>query len=139
MSLLQINRNPSARELRQFAGIWFPLFLAIVGGVLWVKFDLPLAAPILWTLAAVLAVVGILRPPVIRPLFVGWMIAAYPIGWLFSHALMAVVFFGIMTPIGFVMRLFGYDPMRQRVDPAANTYWKQHTTGSEAAEYFRQY
>ena len=29
--MIQINRQPSRRQLRQFAGIWFPAFWALVG------------------------------------------------------------------------------------------------------------
>ena len=33
--MLPINRNPSAKDLRSFARIWFPLFVAFLGG--WVR------------------------------------------------------------------------------------------------------
>jgi hypothetical protein len=40
-------------------------------------------------------------------------------------AVLAVVFFGVITPIGFVARLFGWDPLRRRA-PAAESYWRPY-------------
>ena len=52
-----------------------------------------------------------------RLIYVGWMVLAFPIGWTVSQVMLALMFFGLFTPIGLVFRLIGRDPL-QRTRPA---------------------
>src|SRR5262245_49401713 len=38
-------------------------------------------------------------------------------------AVMALLFFATITPLGLLMRTLGKDPLRLRCDPSASTYW----------------
>jgi hypothetical protein len=139
MALLPFNSNPTRRELRQFAGIWLPLFCVIIAAVLWkAGFSAGLAG---FVAAAGLGVgiQGWLRPDLFRPIFVGWMLAAYPIGWVISHVVLAVLYFGVLTPIGLALRLFGRDPLARRWDRGAPTYWTPHREPADDGSYLRQY
>jgi hypothetical protein len=139
MPLIQINLNPSRRELRQFAAGWFPAFFAIVGGlVLYHTRSLALAGAV-WAPAALLAVAGFFMPTAARWVYVGWMVAAYPIGWLVSHLLLAMVYYGVLTPIGLAMRLCGRDPLCRNRDPSATTYWVPRDKCDDPERYFRQF
>jgi hypothetical protein len=40
-----------------------------------------------------------------------------------SPIVMALLFFGTITPIGYLMRRAGKDPLSLRRDPAAKSYW----------------
>jgi hypothetical protein len=42
---------------------------------------------------------------------------------VFGRIALAVVFFALVTPVGFVMRFFGRDPLRWRLDREAASYW----------------
>ena len=57
------------------------------------------AAQILLAVSALIAVVGMLLPSLLRPMYVVWMAAVLPIGWVVSHVLMAVVFYLLITPM----------------------------------------
>ncbi len=48
-----------------------------------------------------------------RWVYIGWMILAFPIGWTVSQVMLAVMFFGLFTPIGLVFRLIGRDPLHR--------------------------
>lgn len=72
-------------------------------------------------------------------LYTGWMYAALPIGWSISHALLALIYYAVLTPIGLVMRLLGNDPMQRRLDRAATTYWSEHRPPADPKRYFRQF
>jgi len=50
----------------------------------------------------------------------------------------AILFFGAFTPIGFLMRRFGNDPMRRRFDPDAGTYWIPRTPPGPAPGAMRK-
>ena len=51
---------------------------------------------------------------------------------------LALIFYGIVTPIGVVMRLFGRDKLTRRFDAEATSYWVAHDPGGEPARYLRQ-
>lgn len=134
--MLDINWNPSRRELRQFAAIWLPAFAAFAGTLIY-RSGATSAAVVIWTIAALIAGVGFAWPQRIKPLFVGWMAAAYPIGWTVSHVVLGIIYFGLFTVVGLLMRVFRYDPLDRA--GGARTYWKARPERTDAAAYFRQF
>jgi hypothetical protein len=138
MSMIEINKNPSARELR-FFGILFTLFFALIGGLLWWRYDAPTTALVLWIAAGAVLIGYSAVPSMRRPAYLGWMYAAYPIGWIVSHLILLIVYYLVLSPVGLLNRLFRRDPMQRRWDPTAATYWKPHRPASGPERYFRQY
>lgn len=135
----EIQWNPTPREVRLFGLIWFPLFYLVVGGVAWWKFDVPRVAWGIWTIGVTLSVIGAFSPALTRFLLIALSIVTYPLGWLVSHLLLGLIFYGVVTPIGFVLRLFGYDPLQRKFDRNAKTYWVPHKPVTDNRRYFRQY
>jgi hypothetical protein len=134
--MLDVNWNPSARDLRQFAGIWLPAFAAFAGAVIY-RSGAVTPAVVIWTAAALIALVGLASPRRIKPLFVGWMAAAYPIGWAVSHVVLAIVYVGLFTFVGLLIRIFRYDPLERAV--GRPSYWRERSGAAAAATYFRQF
>lgn len=139
MALVEINWHPSGRELKQFARIWFPLFYVVVGAVAWGKYGSPFVAWCVWNTGILLSILGLVFPAILRGIFVGMSVVTWPIGWIVSHLLLGVIFYGIVTPIGFLLRLCGRDPLQRKFDPQAKTYWVPHETTTNTRRYFRQY
>jgi hypothetical protein len=137
MALLDINWSPSRKELRQFAAIWLVFFAAL--GVWWWYDGSATVARWLWIAAVAVGLPGLVMPALMRPIYVGWMAAAFPIGWVVSHLLLGTLYFLILTPIGLLLRLLGNDPMNRELDRAAKTYWVEHRTGDDPSTYFRQF
>jgi len=137
--MISINWHPTDRELRQFAGIWFPAFWAIAGLMLGVRFGWWNVVIPIWLLVAGISAVGLLRPQLMRPLFVAWMCAAFPIGWLVSHLLLAAVFYLVLTPLGLLSRVLGRDKLKMRFDRNATTYWVRRGSPPSTDRYFRQF
>lgn len=138
MALIDINFNPTAKELRWFGFIIFVFFALIAGIVFWSTGGT--RAPF------VLVIVGILIsavyysvPPLRLPVYRLWMHLVFPIGWVFSHLLFGFLYYGIVTPIGSLMRLFGHDPLHRRRVTGASTYWAEHQPDTDPARYFRQF
>jgi TRAP-type C4-dicarboxylate transport system permease small subunit len=138
MALIEINKNPSQRELKWF-GVLLVVFFAVVAGLLWWRASQPTAAVVVLGLGLVLVVVYAAFPGLRRSVYLGWMYAALPIGWVVSHVLLGIIFYLIMTPIGLTMRLLGYDAMLRRFDDAADTYWVRRDPESDTRRYFRQF
>jgi hypothetical protein len=43
---------------------------------------------------------------------------------IISRVILLIAFFGFFMPVGFLMRLFGRDPLQRRLDPAVNSYYQ---------------
>ena len=67
----------------------------------------------------------------LRPIYVGWMVLAFPIGWTVSQVILAVMFFGLFTPIGLVFRLIGRDPLHRARRPGVESYWTPKPTPAD--------
>jgi len=138
MALIEVNWNPPRNQLRQFA-VLFLIFIGGLGTILYFK-DKPLiVSEILWNLAWIVGLAGLIFPPLVRPVFVVMMAVALPIGFVVSTVLMLIIYFLIMTPIGLVMRVFGYDPMRMRPAAGAESFWIERPPSSDVRRYFKQY
>jgi hypothetical protein len=125
MPIVPLNLTPSRRELRWFAGLWWPIGLMLLG-----KFQLHGGAISIWAGGGLLAVLGVIEPSIIRPLYLTLLLLSYPIGWCVSHVLLAVFYFVVVTPVGIVVRLFR-DPMERRFEPQQRSYWTPREAFSE--------
>jgi hypothetical protein len=130
--------SPSSRMLRQFAGLWLAFFGGLAAWQGLMRGRLGLAAA-LAVLALVVGCLGLIRPALIRPIFVGWMVLAFPIGWAVSLVLLGLVYYGLFLPIGLAFRLAGRDALHLRPRPDAMTYWTPRTAPADVRRYFRQF
>ncbi len=138
MAMIEIDRDPSQSALRWF-GLLMLLFFCLVGGIVYLKTETLTVSAWLGGLGVVLCALYYVVPGLRRPLYLGWMYAALPIGWVVSHLLLAAVYYLVLTPIGLLMRLFGWDPMARRLDPGATSYWVAHEAAADRTRYFRQF
>jgi len=139
MAVIEINRNPTRRQLNQFGFIWLG-FLVLFGAIARFKLDAPNLALGLWVAALVVPVVGWLIPSVMRAVFLGMSYAAWPIGFVVSHVILALVYYLVFTPVGLAMRIFGYDPMKRGFDEDVSSYWvTRDPAAAEPKRYFRQF
>jgi len=77
-------------------------------------------------LGAVLVLLGLVFPRALVLPNKAWMALAEVLSYVSTRIILAVVFFGIVTPIGFVKRLFGWDPLSRRA-PASESYWRPYS------------
>ena len=138
MAVIDINHNPSRRELIYF-GLLLVVFFGLVGALVLWRAQSPSAARIIWSLGALLGSVYFAIHPLRRPLYIGWMSVAYPIGWTTSHLILGIIFFLVLMPIGVLLRLWGYDPMQRQFEPEVSSYWVSYTPHDDTARYFRQF
>jgi hypothetical protein len=138
MALIDVDWNPPPRQLRQFA-VLFLIFIGGFGTALYFKGKPLIVSEILWNLALLVGVVGLLFPRLVRPVYVVMMAVALPIGMVVSTVLMVVIFYLVLTPIGVVARILGYDPMRRRPQPEQATFWIARPRTQDVRRYFRQF
>jgi len=139
MNWSEIPRNPSRRMLRQFGALGAGACLAMAatamlggtarGGWAWLGAGLGAGLGV--------GLVTMLRPSALRPVFVGWLIVAFPIGWVVGRLALAAMFFGLFTAVGLLFRTMGRDSMtRQR---QSGSYWAPRDQSTKPADYLRQY
>jgi len=137
MQWSDINRAPSSRTLRRFSG----LGLLIFGGLAcWHYFRLghDTSAVVFAALAVALGPLGLAFPQALKWVYVGWMVAAFPIGWVVSRLILSTLFFGIFTPVAFVFRLVGRDALQRYRRPQQDSCWIPKATATDPRSYFRQ-
>ena len=138
MAMIEINRNLTPRQLRTFA-VALAVALGAIGWVV-MRNGGPWAGSVaLWVVGGLVAVTGLAAPGCVRPIYLGLSYATFPIGWVISHAFLAVVYYGILTPIGLGMRLLGRDPMCRRLDRTERSYWLRRPPPAATDRYFRQF
>ena len=132
---MEINWAPSSRQLRQF-GVLCVFVLPLVGW-LWNVGTSGLAFTLL--VGSIVAVVSFAWPAAVKPLFVGLMLAAAPIGMVAGEVAMLLIFLGVFLPISLIFRLLGRDALRLKVDKDATTYWQPKSEPKRVSSYYRRY
>lgn len=83
-------------------GHGFSKWPLVIAGVLWG-----------WAIAA---------PGTLNPVYYGWMRFGLVMGFINTRIILGLIFYGLMGPMGFVMKLLGYDPLRRSFEATAETY-----------------
>ena len=56
-----------------------------------------------------------------------------------SLLVLILIYYALLTPLGVVLRRVRPDPLRQRVDRSAESYWMRYDPPDEARRYFQQF
>lgn len=102
-------------------GLVFAVIFALVG-----LFPLTGGGGARWwalAVAAVFLLAALAASRLLRPMNRLWFRFGLLLNRIVSPVVMGVLFFGVVTPTGLVRRLFVADPLRQRLDPSASSYW----------------
>ncbi|MEN6510115.1 MAG: SxtJ family membrane protein [Smithella sp.] len=91
-------------------------------------------------LGVVFAALAFVRPVVLKPLQRAWMAMAVVMGFVMSRIIVAVIFYGMVTPIGLAGRLAGKKFLELKIDKAAASYWiGRDQAKTEKSAYERQF
>ncbi|MCB1088870.1 MAG: hypothetical protein KDM63_17675 [Verrucomicrobiae bacterium] len=141
----EINWKPDGGELRKFAIsliIGFPIIAVVFFLVKWLKAgELPALKFFLMLggIGAGAGMVCLLIPFIARPLYYVWYGLAACIGIVVANVLFGVLFYGIFTPLGLVMRLIGRDALGLKSQQKASSYWMDAPPPPKPSSYFSQY
>ncbi len=133
-----VTAPPTGRKLREFAGSAVIVLAILAAWRLLAPGGLLLAASY-GTAAVIVGLIGVARPRWLSPVFTLWMIVAFPIAWLGSHLLLAVVYFGLITPLGLLFRLVGRDTLDRNWRGQQNSYWRDKPGVDNPERYLKQY
>tara|TARA_B100000519_G_C14229980_1_gene431911 strand:- start:888 stop:1301 length:414 start_codon:yes stop_codon:yes gene_type:complete len=83
---------------------------------------------------------GIILPISLKPIYIVWMTFAVILGWIMTRVILSLLFFLIMTPTGFIARLFGKQFLELEWDDSKNSYWNYRSkTDTLKEDYEKQF
>ena len=101
------------KELRQFGmtlGTIIPLLFGLILPWLW-GYQFPLFP---WLIGSLLWIVALTFPLSLQLLYRIWMKIATIMAFVNSSIILGIIFFIIVTPMGFIMTLLQYDPLKRK-------------------------
>jgi len=135
---MHIKWQPSNRDLRIFA-IGQIAFLALIMTGYIRRGGSPAVLAAVIAVSTIVGVVGAIWPQRIRPVYLTWMIAVFPIGWLVFQVLLTLVHVFAIIPIGTLLKCLGIDPLSRRLDRECPSYWSPKGPAPPSSRYFRQF
>jgi len=140
----EVNWNPGLREKRRFALsliIGCPalalalLIMGRLGHGSWRLQGPTVIASIGVCIGSFLWIVPSLALPCYRAVY----FIACCIGIVVSNVLLIIFFYGILTPIGLLLRLCGRVPIQKGLAPQVKSYWKEIDRKTPVTQYYRQF
>ena len=114
MNKIKISSN------RNFGLVFFIVFLIVS------TWPLTYEEPIrIWSaiISLVFLILGLMNSKLLTPINKLWLKFGMILGAIIAPIVMGVVFFLVITPIGFIMRIMGKDLLKKRYDKKKETYW----------------
>ena len=131
------NITEDKTTLRKF-GLTVGTVLLLVGIVLYLTGK---SSSVVFGGAGVLLILfGLILPNILKPLNKIWMILAVILGWFMSRLILFILFYIVITPIGFFLRIAGKDFLNLRNDKNYDSYWENREKRvKEKIDYERQF
>ena len=105
---------------KSFGFVFFVIFIAIALWPLLKDDNIRIWSVIL---SIIFLILGLLNSKILTPLNKLWIRFGILLGKIVSPVVMGIVYFGVVTPIGLIMKLFGKDILNLKIDKNKNTYW----------------
>jgi len=137
MKWFHLPLKPTPRVLRQFAAAWLIFFLALAVVQLFLRHRATAAGVL--SVVALIGLAGLLKPSAVRWLFMGATVAAFPIGWVVTQVVLAVMFYAVLTPLALVFRLRGRDELQLRPKPEQTSFWITRHPERDVRRYLKQF
>lgn len=138
MTWSDIPFNPARKTLRQFAAVWLIFFVALGLRQYFGRNHHALGLGLI-ALALGLGLPGLIKPAALRWLFVSWMVLAFPIGWAISQFMLLVMYYGLLTPVGLLLKLRGRDLLHRKPASQQASFWTAKEMPQDVRRYFRQF
>ena len=114
------NIRTDNKAIRDF-GILIGLILLIIAGILFYKERESYELIILLGIAFI--GIGLGMPIILKPFYSVWMYFAVVLGWLMTRLILGLLFYIVVSPIGFISRLFGKEFLDLKTSSLNRSYW----------------
>lgn len=146
--LLRINWSPSRAQLRTFGIVGALVCGALAAWCHWrhhlVGIELSpsmeaIATAALATVAALCLMFALAWPRALRPLYLALTALTIAIAFVVSPLMLVTIYYFVIVPMGGILRVTGWDPMRRKLDRGASSYWIRRERPHDVKRYFRTY
>ena len=103
-----INSKKKLIEFGILIGLGFPF---LIGWILPLITGHPFRTWTLW-IGIPSLILSLIKPELLFYPYKLWMKLGYLLGWLNGKLILGIVFILVLMPISFIMKIFGYDPLR---------------------------
>jgi hypothetical protein len=94
-------------------------------------------APVTLPLGVLLVLLGLIVPRVLFYPNKAWMTMAEGMSFVSTRIILAIVFFGVLTPIGLIKRAMGWDPLQRRAE-RSNSYWQPYSKRQQDPRHYEK-
>src|SRR4051812_39033054 len=122
---------PAGGSTNRTFGLVFAGFFAVLAGLSW--WEDGHRWPWYLGIGFVFAAVAVLAPAILAPLNRVWTAFGLLLHKIVNPLIMTIIFFGVVMPIGLLMRLLSKNPLDLEFDSAAPTYWKKRVNADQSA------
>ena len=111
----------SKKSLRNFGLLVGGIFF-LLGFWIYYRSQSPLGI-VFFAIGTLLLLFGLVSPNSLSQVFKIWMGLAFALGWLMSRVLLTILFYFVITPIGFVAKVVGKDFLDINYKIKRKSYW----------------
>jgi hypothetical protein len=105
----------------------FVIVILVAATIGWYFLYQSTVAGILFPVLMIYLIAGWFFNPILKPFYLIWMSLAFTLGWFMSRLLLSVVYYVILTPIGFFLRMTGKTFLEKSFNKNADSYWIKKT------------
>jgi hypothetical protein len=119
-------------DLKVFAFIWAGIFMA--AGVLPLLKDGEIR---IWAIVVSLlfGAISIIKPEFLTRFYQLWTKFGGFMGGVISKVIMFILYFGLFTPVSFVLKLLGKDLLDKKIDKSQKSYWIERETQPQSMKH----
>ncbi|MGA9109194.1 MAG: SxtJ family membrane protein [Smithella sp.] len=124
-------------DWRKF-GITMGIILAVIGFyLLWKGKNY---VEYVFSLAAAFFILGLVIPSALKFVYKAWIVMSVIMGFIMTRVIMVIIFYMIVTPVGFVASIIGKNFLDVKIDKTAKSYWiVREIVRKEKSDYERQF
>ena len=129
-------KTKSLRAEREFGLVVGGVFV-LLGGWWLYRGKFTNAAHIVLPLGSALILLGLIWPRALALPNKAWMLLAEALSFVTTRVILGLVFFLIVTPIGVVKRLSGWDPLNRRA-ARSTSYWRPYSERQRNSRHYEK-
>ncbi len=129
--------NSSVKQLKKFGLSVGGFLIAISAALLFFEKE---SYSVFLVIGSILIFSALLFPKFLKPIYKIWMIFSIILGFIMTRIILSVLFYSVITAIGFLSRLFGRKFLDLNFKTDEKSYWNLRSSSSELTEdYERQF
>jgi hypothetical protein len=143
MALVNLNWKPNAKELRSFGAIFLGGFV-LIGLVKyfspfeWIISRNQKVGLVFIIVGIVVGLIGLTGTKLALPFYWVWLSIAFVMGNIVSRIIIAVIYYLVVTPVGWIAKLVGRDKLQLK-KRNKDSYWIKTSLPTEPSKYERQF